>query len=55
MKASNLTTPRSLGDCQFIPSCDPIERPDAASTWSPGFKFIAFVFLAALAVMAVTP
>lgn len=27
MKASNFATPRSMSECQFIPSADPIERP----------------------------
>lgn len=26
MKASHLTTPRTMGECQFSPSMDPIEH-----------------------------
>jgi len=26
LKSSHFTTPRTLGDCAFVPSADPIER-----------------------------
>jgi len=29
MKASHLTTPRTMGECQFSPSMDPIEHYQA--------------------------
>lgn len=45
MKASNLTTPRSLGDCQFIPSMDPIERPGRTAADFPLWSVTALLLV----------
>ena len=46
MKASHLTTPRTLGDCAFTPSADPLTRyrsPGYSSAWWVAMICIAIV------------
>ena len=33
MKQTHITIPRTLAECQFTPSADPIERLEAHSSW----------------------
>lgn len=33
MKQTHLTIPRTLSECHFMPSADPIERLEAHSSW----------------------
>jgi hypothetical protein len=53
MKASNFVTPRTTGECVFIPSADPIERPETRSM-SPlkGVLWIALILVVASAAVA---
>jgi hypothetical protein len=55
MKASHLVTPRTSAECQFIPSCDPIERPEGKPfTAGQGIVFLVVaVVLAGIALQGV--
>lgn len=49
MKPSHTTTPRSLGECHFIPGHDPIERPVRTGRALRAYAVVVFlVGLAAL-------
>jgi hypothetical protein len=53
MKPSHFNTPRTLADCAFIASADPIERPAAPSNYDAPFMLMAaFCVVLALIVMA---
>lgn len=51
MKPSHFTTPRTLGDCSFIPSADPIERPSRSNYDAPFMAWVGLVVVAMLFVM----
>ena len=40
MKSSYFTTPRSLSECNFIVSADPIDRPDPRDRGSVSVTFV---------------
>jgi hypothetical protein len=52
MKASHLRTPRSLSECSFFPSADPIERfrrDNRAAEWVVGALLIGGVAVVLIA------
>jgi hypothetical protein len=55
MKRSYFVSPRTLGECSFYTSCDPIERPvrRAPVATTALFVFLAVVLIAATIVGAV--
>jgi hypothetical protein len=52
MKVTNFTAPRSLSECHFIPSADPIERPHAPPI-SAGRVWVAVTVALVLAALSV--
>jgi hypothetical protein len=52
MKASNFTTPRTLGECQFIASHDPIEHHPRSRAGVIAWLVCAGLAVAALATIA---
>jgi hypothetical protein len=53
MKDSHLTTPRTLGECQFQPSMDPIERA-TRHRFTPVQKALAAAYAFAAIVLVLT-
>lgn len=51
MKLSHFQTPRSLDDCAFVPSADPIQRPSEDRYYVP--VYAACVLAAAFCAYAV--
>lgn len=51
MKPSHFQTPRSLDDCAFVPSADPIERQNDDSYYAP--VYLACIAAAAFCAYAV--
>lgn len=52
MKPSHFTTPRSLDECVFIPSADPINRPSRSNYDAPFMAWVGVVIVGMLFVMA---
>ena len=46
MKSSYTTTPRSLSECTFITSADPIDRPDPRDGGKVSLTFVVSVCIA---------
>jgi hypothetical protein len=53
MKPSHFTTPRTLGDCSFIPSADPIERPSRSNYDAPFMAWAGGIIVGVLIAMGV--
>lgn len=53
MKQTHITIPRTLAECQFTPSADPIERLEAHSSWVGSLATVAGVIFLVVAAAVV--